>query len=138
MAAGDFVINVCSERFGPFLEGLAKEYPADVDEAELHGLTLEPSVRVASPGVAEALARLECVVHRTVELGTERAPVVLVVAEMVAAVLDDAVLADTDLDHPRIDLIALAPVGRSGARTFLRTAPETVFHQERVTYEPPG
>ena len=138
MAAGDFVINVCSERFGPILEDLAKEYPPDVDEAALHGLSFEPSVRVTSPGVVEALARLECVVHRTVELGTERAPVVLVVAEMVAAVLDGAVLADPDLDHPRIDLLALAPVSRSGARSFLRTAPETVFHQERVAYEPPA
>ena len=138
MAAGDFVINVCSDRFGPIIESLAKEYPAEVDEAVLHGLTLEPSVRVTSPGVVEALARLECVVHRTVELGTQQAPVVLVVAEMVAAVLDDAVLSDPDLDHPRIDLLALSPIGRSGARTFLRTAPETVFHQERVPYDPAG
>lgn len=136
LAAGDFVINVCSDRFGPVLEDLAKEYPADVDEAARHGFTLEPSERVSSPGVAEALARLECVLHRTVELGTERAPVVLVVAEVVAVVLDDAVLESPDLDHPRIDLLALAPIGRSGARTFLRTAPETVFHQERVPYEP--
>ena len=136
LAAGDFVINVCSDRFGPVLEDLAKEYPADVDEAARHGFTLEPSERVSSPGVAEALARLECVLHRTVELGTERAPVVLVVAEVVAVLLDDAVLESPDLDHPRIDLLALAPIGRSGARTFLRTAPETVFHQERVPYEP--
>ena len=136
LAAGDFVINVCSDRFGPVLEDLAKEYPADVDEAARHGFTLEASERVSSPGVAEALARLECVLHRTVELGSERAPVVLVVAEVVAVVLDDAVLESPDLDHPRIDLLALAPIGRSGARTFLRTAPETVFHQERVPYEP--
>ena len=138
MAAGDFVINVCSERFGSMLEGLAKEYPADVDEAAVHGLTFEPSVRVGSPGVAEALARLECVVHRTVDLGTARAPVVLVVAEMVAAVLDESVLESVDLDHPRIDLLALAPVARSGARTFLRTSAATVFHPDRVPYEPPA
>jgi flavin reductase (DIM6/NTAB) family NADH-FMN oxidoreductase RutF len=136
MASGDFVINVCSDSFGPIIEDLAKEYPADVDEAELHGLHLVPSVRVSSPGVQEALARIECRVHQCIPLGTDRAPVMLVVAEMVAAVLEDEILASPDLAHPRIDLLTLAPIGRSGARTFIRTLDEAVFYQERVPYEP--
>jgi len=45
------------------------------------------------------------------------------------------VLADPDLDHPRIDLIALAPIGRSGARTFIRAIPDAVYYQERIPYQ---
>jgi len=136
LASGDFVINVCSELFADHIESIAKEYPAGMDEAALHGFSLVPAERVSAPAVGEALAHLECVVHQTVPLGTERAAVVLVVAEVVCAVIDEAILESPDLTSPRIDLLALAPIGRSGARTFIRTIPDAVFHQERVPYEP--
>jgi flavin reductase (DIM6/NTAB) family NADH-FMN oxidoreductase RutF len=136
MRCGDFVINVCSEVFADHLENLAKEYPHGVDEAALHGYHLVPSEQVSSPGVAEALARLECRVHQTVPLGNPDAAVVLVVAEVVCAVLDDSILESPDLDHPRIDLAALVPIGRTGARTFVRVVPEAVYHQPRIPYEP--
>jgi flavin reductase (DIM6/NTAB) family NADH-FMN oxidoreductase RutF len=136
LASGDFVINVCSELFAEHIESIAKEYPAGMDEAALHGFTLVPAERVSAPAVGEALAHLECVVHDTVPLGSERAAVVLVVAEVVCAVIDESILASPDLAAPRIDLLALAPIGRSGARTFIRTIPDAVFHQERVPYEP--
>jgi len=136
MACGDFVINVCSEVFADHIESIAKEYPHGVDEAALHGFELIDSRLVSSPSVAEAPARLECVVHQTFSLGSALAPVVLVVAEVLCAVIDDSVLASPDLEHPRIDLLALAPIGRSGARTFIRAIPEAVYHQERVPYLP--
>jgi len=136
MTSGDFVINVCSEVFAPHIEDLAKEYPPHVDEAAMHGYTLVPSQQVSSPSVAEAPAKLECRVHRTFPLGDPDAAVVLVVAEVVCAVLDDSILASPDLDHPRIDLVALAPIGRSGARTFVRAIPDAIFHQERTPFDP--
>jgi flavin reductase (DIM6/NTAB) family NADH-FMN oxidoreductase RutF len=136
MASGNFVVNVCSSLFEDVIESIAKEYPADHDEAEMHGYTLVDSQMVSSPSVAEASAHLECIVHQTVPLGSENAYVVLVIAEVVCAVIDDEVLESPDLDHPRIDLLKLAPIGRSGARTFLKTSPETVYYQERVPYTP--
>ena len=39
----------------------------------------------------------------------------------------------SDEDLPRIDLLALAPIGRSGARTFIRAIADAVYHQERVS-----
>jgi flavin reductase (DIM6/NTAB) family NADH-FMN oxidoreductase RutF len=134
IAAGDFVINVCSPQFADIIEDLAKEYPQETDEAEEHGLTLVPSEKVTSPGVGEATARIECVVHQTIDLGGERAPITLVVGEMVCAVLDEAILESPDLDHPRIDLVALGPIGRTGARTFARMVPDAIYYQERVPY----
>jgi flavin reductase (DIM6/NTAB) family NADH-FMN oxidoreductase RutF len=136
MASGNFVINVCSVLFEDHIESIAKEYPAGHDEAEMHGYTLTDSVMVSSPSVAEAPAHLECIVHQTVPLGSEEAFVVLVVAEVVCAVIDEEVLESPDLDHPRIDLQKLAPIGRSGARTFIKTTPEGVYYQERIPYEP--
>ncbi len=136
IASGDFVINVCSEVFADHIESIAKEYPHGVDEAAMHGFEWIDSRRVSSPSVAEAPARLECVVHQTIPLGSDLARVVLVVAEVVCAVIADSVLASPDLDHPRIDLLALGPIGRSGARSFVRAVPEAVYHQERVPYLP--
>ena len=138
LASGDFVINVCSELFADHTESLAKEYPHGYDEAGAHGYTLVPSQQVSSPSVGEALAHLECIVHQTVPLGSDQAPVVLVVAEVRCAVIDEAVLESPDLDQPRIDLHALAPIGRSGARTFIKAIPEAVFYQERVRYGAAG
>lgn len=135
MASGDFVINVCSEIFADHIESIAKEYPQGVDEATLHGYTLVPSRRVGAPSVAEALARLECIVHDTISLGTAHAPVVLVIGEVLCAVINESVLASPDLDHPRINLHALGPIGRSGARTFVRATPDAVYHQDRVPYQ---
>lgn len=134
VASGDFVINVCSDVFAEHIESIAKEYPPGTDEAALHGFTLVPAERVTAPAVGEALAHLECVVHQCIPLGSARAAVVLVVAEVVCAVIDGAVLESPDLEHPRIDLLRLAPIGRSGARTFVRTIPDAVFHQERFPY----
>jgi len=138
LASGDFVINVCSEMFAAHIESLAKEYPYGFDEAGAHGYTLVPSQQVSSPSVGEALAHLECVVHQTVPLGSEHAPVVLVVAEVRCAVIDGSVLESPDLDQPRIDLHALAPIGRSGARTFIKAIPDAIYHQERIPYEEAG
>ena len=56
---------------------------------------------------------------------------VINVGEVVCAVIDDSVLESPDLDHPRIDLQALSPIGRSGARTFIRTTHDGVYHQPR-------
>ncbi|MEO6125624.1 MAG: flavin reductase family protein [Ilumatobacteraceae bacterium] len=135
MASGDFVINVCSEVFADHIESIAKEYPHGVDEAAMHGYTLVPSSRISSPSVKEAPARMECIVHQTIPLGNPDAAVVLVVAEVVCAVIDDSILDSPDIDHPRINLVKLAPIGRSGARTFVRAIPEAIYHQERVPYE---
>jgi flavin reductase (DIM6/NTAB) family NADH-FMN oxidoreductase RutF len=137
-ASGDFVVNICGEVFAEHIEDLAKEYPAEVDEAELHGYTLVDAHRVSAPAVAEAPAHLECIVHRCVPLGSDAARVVLVVGEVLCAAIDDVVLESPDLDHPRIDLLALGPIGRSGTRSFLRTSRDTVYHQERIPYEAAG
>jgi flavin reductase (DIM6/NTAB) family NADH-FMN oxidoreductase RutF len=134
LRTGDLVVNVCTEHYATdHIETIAREYGEEVSEFEVVGWTPVPSTRVTSPGVAEAPARLECRVLERHPLGRPGAQVELVVAEVVWVHLDPSVVAvDHRPDHPRIDLHALSPIGRSGARTFVRCLPEGVYYQERT------
>jgi flavin reductase (DIM6/NTAB) family NADH-FMN oxidoreductase RutF len=134
-ASGEFVINVCSDWYATdHIETVAREYPADVDEFAVVGWHTVASVKVGVPGVAEAPARLECRVTNEFALGGDAAPVALVVAEVVAIVLDEKIVQGDDPKRPRIDGIALGAIGRSGSRTFVRCIPEAIYHQERPPF----
>lgn len=134
MRTGDFVVNVCTEHYATeHIETIAREYGPEVSEFDVVGWHTAPSERVVAPGVAEAPARMECRVLEHHPLGRPAAHIDLVVAEVVWVHLDPAITgADHDADHPRIELQALSPIGRSGARTFVRCLAEGVFYQERT------
>ncbi|HEY2954879.1 MAG TPA: flavin reductase family protein [Candidatus Eisenbacteria bacterium] len=104
-AGGDFVVNVVNE---PLLERVVKasgDWPEDVDEFELTGLTPVPSDLVRSPRVGESPASLECRLFRVVELGES----FFTVGEIVRAHVADEILTEGRVDPQR-----LAPVGRLG------------------------
>jgi flavin reductase (DIM6/NTAB) family NADH-FMN oxidoreductase RutF len=89
---------------------------------------------VSAPAIAEAPARLECVVRQVIELGEPGVPfgeVHLVIAEVVW-VQYDATIAGAP---GRIDPLALAPVGRLGLRSFVRTVPDSVLELPRVAWD---
>ena len=70
-------------------------------------------------------------IRQVVELGEAGVPfgeVHLVIAEVVWVQYDRAILNA----NGRIDPLALAPVGRLGLRSFLRTVPEGVLNLPRV------
>ncbi len=104
-ASGDFVINTVTEAMGERMVQTSGEWPADVDEFQLTGLTPIPSDLVRSPRVAESPVSLECRLYREVELGDST----LVVGEMLRAHVADAVLTDG-----RVDVAKLQPLGRLG------------------------
>jgi flavin reductase (DIM6/NTAB) family NADH-FMN oxidoreductase RutF len=135
LATEEMVINVCSERYATeHLETIAREYGPEVDEFAVVGWTPVASHVVRPPSVGEAPARLECRLQERHRLGGPSAEVTLVVAEVVMVVLDDRVVEGGGWDpaHPRVDLAALAPIGRSGARTFVRCPPDSVYYLERT------
>ena len=133
MASGDFVINVTTEVLRDSIETVAMEAPSEVDEFELAGWTAVPATKVSSPAIGEALARLECEVRNVVDLGTPGLPfgeVHLVIAEVVWVAYDAAIR-----DHEgRIDPLRLAPIGRLGLRTFLRTVDDGAYHLPRIAW----
>lgn len=124
---GDFVINVVDEALNARVVEASGDWPADVDEFELAGLTAAPSDRVKSPRVGEAPVSLECVLERIVDFGTTS----LVVGEMVWAHVRDDVLTDG-----RVDPLKLRPVGRLGGDGY--SVVREVVHVARPRVPRPG
>ncbi len=102
---GDFVINVVTEALAERMVRASGDWPKDVDEFEMAGLTRGPSELVRSPRVTESPVNLECRLFREVALGDAA----LVVGELVWAHVDDALLVDG-----RVDVEKLRPIGRLG------------------------
>ena len=133
MASGDFVINVTSDVFRDDIETVALEGPPESDEFELAGLTPVPATKVTSPAIGEALARLECVVHKVVDLGTPDrifGEIHLVIGEVVWVAYDSTICNE----RGRIDPLKLGAIARLGLRTFLRTVPEGAYFLPRVPW----
>ncbi len=133
MASGDFVVNVTSEAFRDDIETVAMESPASSDEFELTGWTPVPAAKVSSPAIGEALARLECVVRRVIDLGTPDVPfgeVHLMIGEVVWVAYDQAICNEKG----RIDPVRLGAIGRLGLRTFLRTTDDGAYFLPRIPW----
>jgi len=105
----DFVVNVVDEALNERAVQASGDWPNDVDEFQLTGLTAVPSSRVRSPRVAESPVHLECRLHREIELGQT----VFVVGEVLLAHVREDVLTDG-----RVDILKLKPVGRLGGDAY--------------------
>ena len=133
VASGDFVVNVTSEAFRDDIETVAMESPSEVDEFDLAGWTPVPATKVSSPAIGEALARLECVVHKVVDLGTPDrvfGEVHLVIGEVVWVAYDSSICDE----QGRIDPLRLGAISRLGLRTFLRTVDEGAYFLARTPW----
>ncbi len=133
LASGDFVVNVTSEAFRDDIETVAMECPGTVDEFDLAGWTPVKATKVSSPAIGEALARLECVVHKVVDLGTPDrvfGEVHLVVGEVVWVAYDSAICNE----QGRIDPLRLGAIARLGLRTFLRTTDDGAYFLPRIPW----
>lgn len=106
---GDFVVNVVDEALHRHAVHASGEWPDDVDEFQLTGLTAAPSLAVRAPRVAESPVSLECALHRVIELGAAH----LVVGEVVRIHLRDGLLKEG-----RVAPLELKPVGRLGGDSY--------------------
>jgi flavin reductase (DIM6/NTAB) family NADH-FMN oxidoreductase RutF len=104
-ATGDFVVNVVTESLAARVVETSGDWPEDVDELSLTGLTTLPSTYVKSPRVAESPIHMECKLDRVIELGETS----FVVGEILCVHMSDKVLTDG-----RIDVTKLKPLGRLG------------------------
>jgi flavin reductase (DIM6/NTAB) family NADH-FMN oxidoreductase RutF len=120
----DFVVNVVDDALAEQMNLTSGEYPADVDEFALTGLTAAPSVKVKAPRVAEAPINLECRVVQILPVG--RGPHSLVLGEIVSFHIRD------DLYNPqtgRVDMYNLHPVGRLAGELY--THVQDIFEMKR-------
>ena len=107
--SGDFVVNVVDEALHAKAVEASGEWPEDVDEFQLTGLTPVPAEKVRAPRVEESPIHLECVLDRMIELGDTD----FVVGRMVWAAVRDEVLS-----AGRVDPLKLKPVGRLGGESY--------------------
>ena len=108
-AARDFVVNIVDEPLLARAVQTSGDWPEDVSEFDLTGLTPVPSERVKSPRVGESPVSLECRLEREIALGEA----VLVVGEIVFAHADQRVLTGG-----RVDIAKLRPAGRLGGEGY--------------------
>lgn len=126
---GEFVCNLATWDLRDAVNATAQFVPAEVDEAQMAGLEMEPSQIVKPPRVAASPVHLECRFHQSVVLpGHSLANIVhVVIGEVVGVhIRDDALTADG-----RLDVLKIKPIARLGY--FDYTCIESVF-----TMEPTG
>jgi flavin reductase (DIM6/NTAB) family NADH-FMN oxidoreductase RutF len=100
------------------------DYPPEVDEFAVTGLTALPGVKVKAPRVAEAPINLECRIAQVIEVG--RGPNNLVLGEIVHFHLRDDIY---DPRTGRVDMHRLRPVGRLAGHQYAHV--HDIFEMKR-------
>jgi len=120
----DFVVNLADDALAEQMNLTSAEYPPEVDEFAVTGLTAASSVKVKAPRVAEAPINLECRVVQILPVG--HGPHSLVLGEIVQFHIRD------DLYNPntgRVDMYNLHPVGRLAGELY--THVHDIFEMKR-------
>ena len=131
---GEFVINITTESMREKIEAAAVDFPADISEMDVLGWTIIASRKVGHPGIAQSPVHLECRIRQAVPLGADgenRTTVNLVIAEVVCITLDESVCSPDF----RVDVQALAAVGRMTFPYFVQASGHALFGLERYGYE---
>lgn len=112
----DFTVSIVSEKIGKQMVACATDYPPDVDEFEISGLTPLPSEKVKAPRVAESKVSFECKLNQIVEIGDDSPGAgFLVIGTIVIFHIDDDVYRDG-----KIDIKTLKPLGRLAGNSYTR------------------
>ena len=112
----EFVVNIVSEEIGENMNLCAGDYPPEIDEFEVSGLTPIPSDLVKAPRVAESHINMECRLLYTIEMSGFVNGGNLVLGEVVRFHIDDAYVSNF-----RIDQDKLRAIGRMAGNTYTRT-----------------
>jgi flavin reductase (DIM6/NTAB) family NADH-FMN oxidoreductase RutF len=102
----EFVINAATLPLAHQVNESSRELPRGESEAELLGLELIPSTKVKPPRVKASPAHLECKLQRIIPLGDQPRAGNLVIGEVVAIHVDDAVLTNGRIDPRKLQTIA--------------------------------
>lgn len=114
--AREFVVNIVSEEFSEKMNLTSGDYPPDVDEFQVSGLTPIASDLVKPPRVAESHVNMECRLLYTISMSGLINGGNLVLGEVVRFHIDDSVTSNF-----RIDPDKLRAIGRMGGNTYTRT-----------------
>lgn len=116
-ATKEFVVNIVSEDFAAQMNATAGEYPPDVDEFQVSGLTPVPSELVKPPRVKESRMSMECKLHQLIPVSSEFMGGTIVLGQVVRFhVLDSMVNQIGEIDADQLNAI-----GRMGGPVYCRT-----------------
>jgi flavin reductase (DIM6/NTAB) family NADH-FMN oxidoreductase RutF len=121
----EFVLNAAVEKLAGPMNATSKELPRGQCEADLAGVTLQPSVYVSPPWVVESPVHLECRVRQIVPIGNGPIAANLVIGEVVLMHIDDSVLDSSGRVNPRM----LRTIARLGGNDYCRST--DLFEMER-------
>ena len=122
-ASGEFVVNLVSADLAEAMNLTSANFPPEEDEFTWAGMEGTPSTHVAPPRVAAAKAAMECRVRSILPMGNGN----MVFGDVLAVHVDESIWADG-----RIDVAALAPIGRLGGSAYAHVA--DIFKLTRPTW----
>ncbi len=114
-ATREFVVNIVSEDFAARMNVCSGEFPPEVDEFAVSGLTPVASELVKPPRVGESRVTMECRLMQIVNVSAKPLGGSLVIGEVLRFHVADEVVRDF-----RIDPDLLRPVGRMGGPGYTR------------------
>ena len=126
-ATGEFVVNVVVDDIAEAMNSTAAEFPADVDEFEIAGLTAKPSKMVRAPLVQESPVNMECHLTQIVEVG-DGSNHAIVIGEIVLMHVRDDIIDGHRINHQR-----LKPVGRLAGNMYCST--HDTYEMVRPVYD---
>jgi flavin reductase (DIM6/NTAB) family NADH-FMN oxidoreductase RutF len=129
---GQFVINVVTEDLIQQMNICATDFPAEINELEMAGLTTAPSSVVKVPRIAQAHAALECTEFTTLEIGRSR----IILGRVVAMYVEDQfIVPEQDGAGPYIKAEELHAVGRmNGLGSYVHTR-DSFLTVPRISFE---
>jgi flavin reductase (DIM6/NTAB) family NADH-FMN oxidoreductase RutF len=125
---GEFVVNVVTEDLMPKMNICATDFPPEMNELEMAGLTTAQSQVVKVPRIAEAHAALECREYMTMEIGRSR----IILGRVVSIYIDDRFV---DPAGPYVRAEELHAIGRmNGLGSYVKTR-DSFLTMPRISYE---
>jgi flavin reductase (DIM6/NTAB) family NADH-FMN oxidoreductase RutF len=116
-ATREFVVNIVSEDFAAQMNACSGEYPPDVNEFEVSGLTPAPSELVKPARVKESRMSMECKLHQIVHVSPNFLGGSLVMGEVLRFHVQDSMINQIC----EIDPDQLNAIGRMAGPTYVRT-----------------
>ena len=112
----EFVVNVVSEDFAGKMNICSAEFPPEVDEFQVSGLTPVASDLVKPPRVAESHVNMECRLLEIVHVSAKPLGGSIVLGAVLRFHVDNALFDDFKIDPDK-----LRPIGRMSGPSYTRT-----------------
>ena len=123
----EFVINIVNENILEQVNITSIDFPPEVDESEIAGLTKLPSIKVKPPRIAESPANLECRLAGTIEIGNTR----IILGEIIYLHIKKEFL---DHENQTIRTNLISPVGRMH-KNGVYTRTTDLFNLPRLSFK---